>query len=61
MKGISTLIDKNTHVRRSMIAVSLAKVVASGYLVFVVDVQPLDHVQSTGHSLQHGNGIHFGQ
>lgn len=37
MKGISTIIDKNTHVRRSMIAVSLAKVVASGYLVFVVD------------------------
>ena len=36
-------------------------VFAGGDLVFVVDVQPLDHVQSTGHSLQHGNGIHFGQ
>lgn len=37
MKGISTLIDKNTHVRRSMIATSLREYTASGYLVFAVN------------------------
>lgn len=36
MKGISTIIDKNTNVRRSMIATSLREYTASGYLVFVI-------------------------
>ncbi len=37
MHNISTLIDSNTEVRRSMIALSQAQYTASGYLVFVVN------------------------
>lgn len=37
MKLISTLIDPNTHIRRSMVALSLREYTASGYLVFVKD------------------------
>lgn len=36
MKGISTLIDANTRVARSMVATSLREYTASGYLVFVI-------------------------
>lgn len=37
MKGISTLIDANTRVARSMVATSLREYTASGYLVFAVN------------------------
>ncbi|BEH88238.1 hypothetical protein [Klebsiella phage phiKp_21] len=37
MKGISTIIDANTRVARSMVATSLREYTASGYLVFAVN------------------------
>lgn len=37
MKMISTLIDANTRVARSMVATSLREYTASGYLVFAVN------------------------